>query len=89
MKDSEMQALCLKEVKPFAASEIPLVCAKPLSSLGSVEETKEHKLEKLKKFREMRKQQAKVEYCKDLNNVQNTLQEKELIENVKMFNPLF
>jgi len=46
-------------------------------------------MEKLRKFREMRKQQVKVEYCKDLSNVQSTLQEKELIENVKMFNPLF
>lgn len=68
MKDSEMQALCLKEVKPFT-SEIQLVCAKPLSSVCSVEETKEQKLEKLRKFREMRKQQAKVEYCKDLSNI--------------------
>lgn len=54
IKDSEMQALCLKEVKPFS-SEIPLVCAKPLSSIDSVEESKEDKLEKLRKFREMRK----------------------------------
>jgi len=88
MKDSEMQALCLKEVKPFS-SEIPLICAKPLSSLGSIEETKEEKLNKLKIFREMRKQQAKVEHCKNLADIQVTLHEKELIENVHMFNPLF
>ena len=57
--------------------------------MGSLEETKEEKMEKLKQFREMRKQKAKVEYCRNLADIQVTLHEKELIENVKMFNPMF
>jgi hypothetical protein len=48
------------QVKPF----VPLIIAKPLSSGES--QTKADKLSKLKAFRQLRKEQAEVEYCKDL-----------------------
>jgi hypothetical protein len=87
IKDKDMQMTCIKEVKPF--SDIPLVCAKPLSSFGSIQETPEERMEKLKKFRAMRKEQADIEYCKSLSDIQITIKEKELMENVRMFNPCF
>ena len=72
-----------KEVKPF--SDIPIVSAKPLSCNGI--STAEQKMEKLRKFRQMRKEQdlEGVEYCKKLSDIQICLQEKELMENIKMF----
>ena len=58
-------AQCHMDVKPF--SEIPIVCAKPLSTNG--EETPEQKLEKLKKFKQMREENKTAEYCKSLSDI--------------------
>lgn len=60
MKDKDMVMTCVKEVRPF--SDIPMVCAKPLSQVG-IETTAQEKKDKLAKFRQMRKEQEHAEYC--------------------------
>jgi hypothetical protein len=85
IKDKDIMMTCFNEVKPF--SDVPFVCAKPLSTYASTIETAEDKMEKLKKFRAMRKEKADVEYCKSLSAIQITLKEKEFMENIKLFNP--
>ena len=50
---------------------------------------KQQKLERLRQFRELNRQtvlSGKL-YCQSLKNIQETLQEKELLDNVKLFNP--
>lgn len=84
-KDLKVHESC-KEPKPF--SEIPLVCAKPLSSNGK-EETTQEKLEKLKRFREKRQGEKLKEQQQHTADVQLCLQEKEMIDNIRKYNPLF
>jgi hypothetical protein len=88
MKDNDLiMGHSYKDVKPFP--EIPVVCAKPLSINGNSEETSHQKMEKLKRFRQLRKELVTIEQCRSLSDIQMCLQEKEFIENVKMFNKEF
>ena len=76
-----------KNIIPF--SELPIVCAKTLSVNGNSEDMAQEKLEKLRKFRKLREESVMIEQCRDLSDIQICLQEKEFIENVKMFNKDF